>query len=215
MKHIVTAVFLLCSLVAVAQVENKIPRYTFNNQLGVGRTGNNDTAAYLQIGPSSGGDRGIILPRVAGIGSLIGTAKKALLVYNDSKDSLAYYNGSEWIYLGGGSNSQGGTYTETTGYYAVQDSVNTIICEYTGGDTGIDLPTAASSLKRELTIRNVGGNTVNFNYLLKYSTTTFSSELSNGSSIRIKSDGTWWNIVQDGGPSSITGSGSTIEGDIF
>lgn len=86
--------------IAQAQVENKIPKYIFNNQLAVGTTGDINSSAYLQVGPSSGGNKGISLPRVANTSSLVGTLVKGLLIYDNSKDSIGYYNGVNWIYPG-------------------------------------------------------------------------------------------------------------------
>lgn len=132
------------------------------------------------------------------------------------KDSTLYVgNGSFWTKVKGDGSVQpslSATHIETTGTYTVADSVNTVICQYSGGATGINLPDPAASDKRELTIRNVSGNDVTFNYSVKYSSSESSSTLATGKSIRIKSDGTNWNVVQDSGSSStvINSSGSGV-----
>lgn len=221
MRKLFIGLILLTSYSVSGQVINKIPQYGFKNQLSVGRDSDNDTIAYFQVGPNSGGNRGIILPRVANTSSLIGTPKRGLVVYDDSKDSLGYYNGAQWIYLGGGGDTaiaeQGSTHIETTGYYLVADSINTIICQYSGGETGIDLPDPSAHNKREITISNVSGNDASFNYLLKYSASEFSATLANGKWVKIKSDGSWWNVVQDSGGSTVVsgGGGNAVEGEIF
>lgn len=96
-------VLLLLFNVAKAQVENRIPIYNFTNKLGVGRTGNNDSSAIFQIGPSFGGKGGLGLPRVSNVNAIVGTPIRGLMVYDESKDSVGYYNGTRWIYSGGGS----------------------------------------------------------------------------------------------------------------
>lgn len=99
MKKILT--LLLLFNIAYGQVENKIIQYNFLNKLSVGRQGNNDSAAYLQVGPNSGGNKGIGLPRVANTNAIVGTPFKGLMVFDESKDSVGYYDGSKWIYPGG------------------------------------------------------------------------------------------------------------------
>lgn len=102
MKKLIVVLLVLVGMVSQAQVENRIPQYTFIRNLGVGRSGANDSAAYLQIGPSVGGDKGMIIPRVANLSAITATKRKGLIVYDDSKDSIAFHNGTSWSYIGGG-----------------------------------------------------------------------------------------------------------------
>lgn len=117
MKNILLAVFLFICYSVDGQVINKIPQYGFQNNLSVGRTSDNDTIAYFQVGPNTGGNKGIIFPRVANVSALVGTPKKGLIIYDDSKDSIGYYNGVNWIYPGASSTLK--TVADTTARNAI------------------------------------------------------------------------------------------------
>ncbi len=116
---------------------------------------------------------------------------------------------STWVEIGSGVDPVLQTFTSvTTDSYTIPDSVNSVIVDYSG-DATVNLPTALSSDKREITIRNAGSGTVYFNYAVKYSTTLSSAVLATGKSIKIKSDGADWNVIQDNSSTSSGGGGSS------
>lgn len=99
--HIVVLLFL--SAVGFAQVENKIPQYTFNNRLGVGRFGNNDTTAWLHVG-STQSTKGVRLPRVLDTASVVGNKGHGLLIWSVQLNTVAFWDSinAVWSELGSG-----------------------------------------------------------------------------------------------------------------
>ena len=142
----------------------------------------------------------------------------------DRPDSMYYLragvSNGDWVGFkpgasdstGAGTFDPGSTHIETTGTYTVPDTVNNVILQYGGGST-ITLPDPGSYDKREITLRNVSGNGATFNYSLVYGPGNTSNTLVTDKWVRIKSDGTDWNVVQESGSGdqiNITGGGGII-----
>lgn len=103
MKLVKIIFFLLLSLPVFSQVENKIPQYTFNNNLGVGRPGNNDATAYLHVGTTQS-TKGVMLSRVLDTASVTGTKPNGLLIFSVQLNNYAYWDSvpGHWSTMGGG-----------------------------------------------------------------------------------------------------------------
>lgn len=102
MKYILI-IALLSPMFGLSQVENKIIQYTFNNSLGVGIQGANETSAYLQAGPTSGAKKGFQLGVMSDTTQLIGTPKRGLFIFNLSNNKPGYFDGTRFVYFGAGS----------------------------------------------------------------------------------------------------------------
>ena len=139
------------------------------------------------------------------------TSRPGALFFSTSDKKLYVYDGHDFIRSSGDA-IEGSTHIETTGTYTIPDSVNNLILQFAGGST-ITLPDPGSYDKREITIRNVSGNGATFNYSLVYGPGNTSNTLATDKWVKIKSDGTDWNVVQESGSGdqiNITGGGGII-----
>src|SRR5687768_12069184 len=74
--------------------------YSFphNVNIGNGVVKQTDGSAYLEIGPATGGNKGILLPRLTTAErNAISSPVAGLCIYNKTTGRVNYYDGSSWI----------------------------------------------------------------------------------------------------------------------
>lgn len=135
------------------------------------------------------------------------TADTSAIAWKDGKFYGKYRDG--WKLLGADSIvvDDGGTSIVTGSAYTVADGINNVLSRNTTGTTIITLPAAAASNKREITIKNTGSYVVNTSTQFVLTTGSLSDAISPGAWVKIKSDGTNWNVVQD---NSSSGGGGSV-----
>jgi len=134
MKFIISVLLVLTSYVSIGQVYNSIPQYVFKNRLGVGRSTQVDSSAYMNIGPNGAGVAGILPPRISDTLAILGTKRHGLLIFSRQLDNYAWWDstGSVWTQMGQGGSSALDAVVIQNGSSTVGD---TILVSNTGGDT--------------------------------------------------------------------------------
>ncbi|MGN6436881.1 MAG: hypothetical protein ACTHMM_10125 [Agriterribacter sp.] len=204
MKYIFFYLLILIGY-ADAQVFNRQPQYNFTQRLAIGRESNNDSSAYLQIGPNSGANKGIGLPKLANVSALIGSPIEALFLYDASRKAPTYWNGTKWVYLDSLGSS---TSIAPKTVFQYSDNINVTVV-----DTTTDLvlnQTTPNSGSRVVTLKSPSlpdytdlriynyNNTVNL-YTLSSNIIdfdgTFITTLENQTVYYLKSDNSYWRVV--------------------
>jgi hypothetical protein len=100
-KQFLFLAFFLSFVASYAQVENAIPQYNFNGQLGAGMSGVMDANTIAQFGKFGGENRGVLFPRIADTASITGTKRNGLLIYSIQKSAYSYWDstGARWVSL--------------------------------------------------------------------------------------------------------------------
>lgn len=107
MKTLFVFLFLLCFINGSCQTIVDMPsqHYSFKNYVNInaGYKKVTDPSAYLEIGPSFGSNKGVLLPRLTNFErGTINSPKPGLVIYNKETGRLNYYNGTTWIDPGSG-----------------------------------------------------------------------------------------------------------------
>lgn len=125
------------------------------------------------------------------------TADTSAIAWKDGKFYGRYRDG--WKVLGADSIvvDDGGTSIITGSAYTIANGINNVLSRNVTGTTMITLPSASGSNKREITLKNTGSYVVNTSTQFVLTTGSLSDVISPGAWVKIKSDGTNWNVVQD------------------
>lgn len=102
--------------------------YSFTQQvnIGVGTSRATNASAYLEVGPVSGANKGLLPPRLtAAQMNAIASPAAGLFVYNTDSAAICYYNGSVWRKVSqGGSTGTGKNFGEADTLFTANRYVN-------------------------------------------------------------------------------------------
>ena len=143
----------------------RYPHYSMTQQanIGVGTVRTTAASAYLEVGPTSGANKGFLPPRLSTTErDAIASPANGLMIYNKTTNNFQGYNGSAWVNFYIDTNSR-----FITSFYRIGDSVKYVIGgvhtfafkDSTGGGTPTlqQVLTAGSTLTTDHTI-DFGGN---------------------------------------------------------
>lgn len=89
----------------------RYPNYSFTEQVNIGNGTVRVTApsAYLEIGPASGANKGVLFPRLTTTNrDAIASPATGLVIFNTTENKLQFYNGSNWSNINAGAGSGSG-----------------------------------------------------------------------------------------------------------